>query len=172
MTFVFTMERRRTSEPPGTVAGIRDRKGMVMATGVQVVFDAADPDRLARFWAAALHYVPQPPPQGYDSWPEFLARSGVPESQWGSASAVIDPAGAGPRLYFQRVPEPKTAKNRVHLDINISSRAVPIDQRRPVVDAESERLLGAGATRLYVQEEGDQYTVTMADPEGNEFCVH
>jgi hypothetical protein len=142
-----------------------------MATAIQVVFDADDPDKIAHFWAEALGYVLQPPPQGYESWQQLLAEMGVPESEWDKASAVVDPDGKGPRLFFQKVPEPKSVKNRVHLDLNVAGRATPPDQRRPKVDAEVERLIAAGATKLYEQEEYGEYHVTMADPEGNEFCV-
>jgi hypothetical protein len=76
-----------------------------MATKVQVVIDCADPARLAEFWGEALGYIIQPPPPGFDSWPAFLLSVGVPESEWTSASAVVDPDGVGPRFYFQRVPE-------------------------------------------------------------------
>ena len=88
-----------------------------MGFPIQVVFDSADPGRLAQFWAAALHYVVQPPPPGYASWEDLLREMGVPEEQWTSRSAVVDPEGSGPRIFFQRVPEPKAAKNRVHLDV-------------------------------------------------------
>src|SRR5581483_12507295 len=92
-----------------------------MATGIQIVFDCAHPDKLADFWAAAIGYVKQPPPEGYATWQEFLKEQGI-DDPGDRASAVVDPAGAGPRLYFQQVPEPKTAKNRVHLDLNVSER--------------------------------------------------
>ena len=88
-----------------------------MATSIQVTFDAADPDRLASFWAAALNYKKQDPPEGYASWEEFLAGQGIPETEWNSASAIVDPDGAGPRIFFQQVPESKRSKNRVHLDL-------------------------------------------------------
>ena len=90
-----------------------------MATQVQVVIDAADPAAVAEFWAAAAGYVVQPPPPGYDSWPAFLRELGVPEDQWDSRSAVVDPDGKGPRIFIQKVPEPKTVKNRVHLDVRV-----------------------------------------------------
>lgn len=142
-----------------------------MATGIQVVFDAADPDKIAHFWAEALGYILQPPPEGYESWEQLLAEMGVPQSEWDKASAVVDPGGTGPRIFFQKVPEPKTVKNRVHLDINAAGRGVPPEQRKATVDAEVERLEKIGATRLYVQDEHGEYCVTMRDPEGNEFCV-
>jgi hypothetical protein len=145
-----------------------------MATPVQVVFDCADPARLAQFWATALGYKVQDPPEGYTSWQEFLAAQGVPEDQWNSASAVVDPNGNGPRIYFQRVPEAKTVKNRLHLDLNISGGdGTPLQERHRRVDAEVERLLEAGATRLAAVEEDDgSYFVNLQDPESNEFDIH
>src|ERR1700681_3019132 len=92
-----------------------------MATSFQVTFDCADPDAQAEFWAAALGYVLQPPPAGFSDWPSFLAAQGMADLV-GTASAAVDPAGVGPRLFFQRVPEPKTAKNRMHLDLNVSDK--------------------------------------------------
>jgi catechol 2,3-dioxygenase-like lactoylglutathione lyase family enzyme len=144
-----------------------------VSTSVQVVFDCADPDRLAHFWATALGYKLQDPPQGFASWQEFLIAQHIPQELWNARSAVIDPQGTGPRLFFQRVPEPKTLKNRVHLDLNISGGfGVPLEQRQKLVNLEVERLLGAGATSLRTGDENGEYWVVMADPEGNEFCVH
>jgi hypothetical protein len=146
-----------------------------MATGVQVVFDCADPDRLANFWASALGYRLQDPPAGYATWQDWAREQGIPQDRWNDASAVVDPDGRGPRLYFQKVPEAKTVKNRVHLDLNISgglSATPDAQERRRKVDAEVERLLGLGATRLRAAEELGQYWVVLQDVEGNEFCVH
>ncbi len=143
-----------------------------MATPVQITFDCEDPDRLATFWAAVLGYKKQDPPEGYTTWNEFLAAQGIPEEQWNSASAIIDPAGIGPRIYFQQVPEPKTVKNRVHLDVNVGGGPqTPLDERRKRVNAEVERLVGLGAIKLRVVEEHGESWVVMADPEGNEFCL-
>jgi hypothetical protein len=144
-----------------------------MATRVQVVFDCADPHGLATFWAAALHYRMQDPPEGYSSWADFLRDIGVPEERWGDASAVVDPDGDGPRLYFQRVPETKVVKNRVHLDLNVGGgHGTPDDERRKNVDAEVERLVGEGAGIITPGgSEAGEYWVVMQDPEGNEFCV-
>ena len=145
-----------------------------MATNVQVVIDCADPAALARFWAATLGYEVQPPPPGHDSWESFLESIGVPRSEWNSASAVVDPAGAGPRIYFQQVPERKAAKNRVHLDLNVGGgRALPLAERQRRVDAEVERLTALGARELarHHDERFDESNVVMADPEGNEFCL-
>jgi hypothetical protein len=144
-----------------------------MATGVQVVFDCADPERLARFWAQALGYKLQDPPQGHQSWEDWLRDQGIPQERWNDANAVIDPDGRGPRIFFQRVPEAKTTKNRVHLDLNVTGGpAAPLEERRGQVDVEVERLLGLGASRLRVVEEQGGYWAVMQDPEGDEFCVH
>jgi hypothetical protein len=143
-----------------------------VATGVQVVFDCGNPAKLATFWAAALHYKLQDPPTGFASWPDFLKAQGIPESEWNSASAIVDPAGVGPRIYFQQVPEGKTVKNRVHLDLNIGGpRNAPPDERRRRVDAEVERLVQLGARKSRAIEERGEYFVNMFDPEGNEFDI-
>jgi hypothetical protein len=143
-----------------------------MATGVQVVIDCADPAHVGEFWAVALGYKLQDPPAGFASWPDFLRAQGVPESEFNSAYAVVDPDGRGPRLFFQRVPEAKVVKNRVHLDLNVGGGpGAPPDQRRERVDLEVLRLEAAGATRQQAYAERGEYHVVMQDPEGNEFCV-
>jgi catechol 2,3-dioxygenase-like lactoylglutathione lyase family enzyme len=143
-----------------------------MATGFQVVIDCADPNRVATFWASALGYKLQDPPDGYATWDEFLTSIGVPEDEWNNASAVVDPDGVGPRLYFQRVPEGKVVKNRVHMDVNVGGGLkTPIEERKKRVGAEVERLKGEGATVLRPNEERGEYWVVMQDPEGNEFCL-
>jgi hypothetical protein len=143
-----------------------------MATSVQVNFDCADPDRLATFWAAALGYAKQDPPAGYATWPEFLAAQGVPEDQWNAASAIVDPEGVGPRIFFQQVPEPKASKNRVHLDVNVGGGpTTPHADRRQRIDDAVERLIRIGATKLGPFEQLGEYWVVMRDPEGNEFCL-
>ena len=151
-----------------------------MATSIQVVFDCADPNRMAGFWAEALHYVEQPPPAGYASWDAFLEAIHVPREERNAASAIVDPEGKGPRIYFQNLDTPKPAKNRLHLDVNVGGGGkVPVEERRAKVDAEVARLLSLGATRLKPWEEQvlepweaeGEYWVVMAAPEGNEFCV-
>lgn len=142
-----------------------------MVTQVQIVFDCESPDRMASFWAEALGYQVQPPPDGYGSWEEFLRSVAVPESEWDSASAIVDPAVTGPRIYFQKVPERKVVKNRVHLDINVGGRDTPVEERRKRVDAEAERLSKLGATRVRSYNQQGEYWVAMLDPEGNEFDI-
>src|SRR5262249_9620156 len=122
-----------------------------MGTSIQVTLDCADPDRVASFWAAALGYRKQDPPEGYVTWPAYLAAQGIPEDQWNAASAIVDPEGRGPRLYFQRVPEPKVVKNRVHLDLNVGGdRQVPLEERRARITAAVDRLRALGATPLRI----------------------
>jgi Glyoxalase-like domain len=141
-----------------------------MTTGFQVTFDAADPRKLSNFWAEALGYVREPPPDGHKTWESFLEGVGVPKEEWGAASAVVDPEGTLPRIFFQRVPEEKSGKNRVHLDINCSLNLSGANGRE-IVDVEVARLVLLGATLVEPFEEGEEYWVTMRDPEGNEFCV-
>jgi hypothetical protein len=144
-----------------------------MAVGVQVTFDAADPQALAAFWGETLGYVEQPPPEGFDSWEAWAEANGLPRETWGDYDARVDPDGAGPRLYFQRVPEPKTAKNRVHLDLAVGGgRGTPPEELRRNIAAAVERAVAAGATKVREVDERDEYWVVLQDPEGNEFCMH
>jgi hypothetical protein len=144
-----------------------------MATGVQIVFDCADPLKLAGFWVQALHYLMPDPPGDFKSWEDWARSEGIPEDHWNDAAGIEDPDGVSPRLYFQKVPEGNWAKNRVHLDLNVSGgRAVPLEQRKATIMAEVERLrkLGADDHRGAVEKDGE-FWVRMNDPEGNEFCV-
>jgi hypothetical protein len=143
-----------------------------MATGFQVTFDAADPRALGQFWAEALGYREDDPPDGFSDWEEWLREMGIPEENWNDAYALIDPEGALPRIFIQKVPEPKTAKNRVHLDVNVGGgRNVEEQDKRSRVDDEAERLIGLGATRLRAGEDRGEYWIVMQDLEGNEFCL-
>lgn len=139
-----------------------------MAITIQVAVDCADPHRVARFWAEALGYVKE-------SHVEFVAdllaagRLALEDTvevdggrQFADVSACRDPDGPGPRLFFQRVPEPRVAKNRVHLDLHVGPDRI---------DAEVERLEGLGATRRWFSDDRGGPCWTLADVEGNEFCV-
>ncbi|SCL59522.1 Glyoxalase-like domain-containing protein [Micromonospora citrea] len=144
-----------------------------MARDVQITFDCADPAALAAFWADALGYRVQGPPSGFESWDEALEAMGVPPERRNDASAVLDPEGTGPRLFFQRVPEGKRAKNRVHLDVR-AAPGLTGDARMAALEAEAERLVSRGATRLGRFEPApplDAGHIVLADPEGNEFCL-
>lgn len=144
-----------------------------MARDVQITFDCADPAAVAAFWAEALGYQLQGPPPGFDSWDQALDAMGVPAERRNSASAVIDPDGAGPRLFFQRVPEGKQVKNRLHLDVR-AAPGLQGDARMAALETEAERLVALGATRVERHEPelplGAGHII-MTDPEGNEFCL-
>ncbi|GCF11313.1 VOC family protein [Dictyobacter arantiisoli] len=144
-----------------------------MATQIQITIDCAHPAQLAQFWAQALGYKIQDAPEGYDSWQDWLQKTGVPESEWDSASAIVDPDQQGPRIYFQRVPEAKAVKNRVHLDLNInkSGNQESAEARIEHLNNEVTRLKALGAHELYRYDLRGDYWITLADPEGNEFCI-
>ena len=144
-------------------------------TRLHLTIDCHDPDGQAAFWALALGYVPTPPPEGFGSWREWYLDVGVPEEELGDGDCldrIEDPNEAGPQIWFQPVPEAKSIKNRLHLDIRVTVRSEPVEKRAPLVDAKVTELVAAGATELYrLNETKDHYAVTMQDPEGNEFCV-
>lgn len=139
------------------------------ATRVQLTIDAADPQVLAQFWMTALHHVPEPPPRGHESWDSWLAAMGVPKSEWNDGASISDPEGVGPNLYFQKVSELRTVKNRLHLDLDVAIASDPLATRTAVVDAEASRLTAAGATVLRRVRDHDHFHIAMLDPEGNEF---
>jgi glyoxalase superfamily protein len=102
------------------------------------------------------------------------AASGWPPRNW-LRDSVVDPAGRGPRIWFQKVPETKQIKNRLHFDLEIGGgHLVSIEERRRRIRAEAQRLIAAGARQLAeLDPDGvDHYAITLADPEGNEFCLH
>ncbi|MFF5425686.1 MULTISPECIES: VOC family protein [unclassified Streptomyces] len=121
----------------------------------QVTFDCAEPARVARFWCELLGYVIPASAEGEESW-----------------SAAVDPSGKGPRIYFQRVPEGKVVKNRVHLDVRAGTGLVGAE-RLATLEAECARLTELGAVHvrtLYADEENES-CIVMQDVEGNEFCI-
>lgn len=136
-----------------------------------LTMDAADPARLGEFWALALGYRRDDPPGDYDTWEEALTGWGVPEEQWNDANAIV---GDGPRIFIQKVPEPKTAKNRLHIDVHSGAgKAVDGDGKDwSVMRAKAAELESAGATVVEeFSEPGLGEWIVMEDPEGNEFCV-
>lgn len=152
-----------------------------MSRQIQVTSDAHDPRALSTFWREVLGYVhPGPPgvqvPEGTDplaAWEDFLARIGVPEEHRNAKSAIEDPEGEGPRIFFQQVPEDKVAKNRVHLDVR-AAPGLEGEARMAALEAECSRLVALGATRLRREEPAPPLSagfIVMADPEGNEFCL-
>ena len=149
-----------------------------MATALQITMDCADSGRLSTFWQAALHYVEMPPPGGAASWAAYFRDRGLPEAEVKEIEEfgydkIVDPDGIGPRIWFQVVPEGKVVKNRVHLDLLLTDRTGPLDERKALVDNEVERLKSLGATIFNVlyTDGHDYYGVVMQDQEGNEFCV-
>jgi hypothetical protein len=134
----------------------------------QVTFDCAEPERVARFWCEVLGYVVPPPPEGFATWDDF-DRSLPPEHQ-GSAFACVDPSGVGPRLFFQRVPEGKVVKNRLHLDVRVGTGLVG-EERLAALEAECARLVALGAVRvrLLPADDDNESCIVMQDIEGNEF---
>lgn len=146
-----------------------------------MTFDALDPRMLSTFWRDVLGYVhPGPPgvvvPPGTDplaAWDAFLEANGVPVEKRNTASAIEDPAGSRPRIFFQQVPESKVSKNRVHLDVRVAPGLVG-EERMVALESECERLTGLGATRVQRFEPAPPLShgfIVMQDPEGNEFCL-
>ena len=143
---------------------------MTSVSDFQVTFDCAEPERVGRFWCEVLGYVPTPVPDGFDTWAEY-DRSQPPEEQ-GSWFACVDPTGVRPRLFFQRVPEGKVVKNRVHLDVRFG-RGLTREERNAALEAECARLAALGAKRVRLLEANDENEacLVMQDVEGNEFCL-
>lgn len=138
-----------------------------MPTPFQIAIDCHDPHRLVRFWAAAMDLevedhdplVRQMLDAGHATEDDTVEIDG--RLAWTTAAACRSD-DRRTRLLFQQVPEPKAGKNRVHLDLHVGAETR---------DAEVDRLVGLGATRLWDGQQGPHRWVTMADPEGNEFCV-
>ena len=144
-----------------------------MAVGIQVTFDAADPQALAAFWgrrsATSRRTCQRASTAGRPGrWlPHSPARRGA------TTTPGSTPTAPAPRLYFQKVPEPKTAKNRVHLDLAVGGGpGTPLEEIRGQVAAAVERAVAAGATKLREVDEAGEHWVVLQDPEGNEFCLH
>jgi hypothetical protein len=148
-----------------------------MGRKIQIVIDCADPDRLATFWASALDYEIETPPDGSATWADYWRKRGLPEEEIGESignDRIVDGDGTGPRFWFQQVPEGKIVKNRLHLDITVSGgRATPFAERKKLVELESERLQAMDARVVLVHDNPgfDHFGITMQDPEGNEFCL-
>jgi hypothetical protein len=140
-----------------------------MAYQFQVTIDSTAPHPLADWWAEALGWQREPTDEafirrmvdeGHAAESDTMRHNG--ELVWVVGAAIRHPTDEAPRVLFQQVPEPKTVKNRVHLDVNVDDRETHV-----------RRLLGLGATRLRDVDDssGDFKWTVMQDPEGNEFCV-
>lgn len=141
----------------------------------QLTVDSADPPRLVRFWARALGYEPAPPDGPDTTWNAHY-RTRLPDTTVYD-DRLFDPAGVRPPLWFQKVPEAKAGKNRLHLDLYPTGRdnSIPMEHRIEIVEAKVAELTELGATVDRRTREDDPedpiYFVVMQDPEGNEFCV-
>jgi hypothetical protein len=140
-----------------------------MAFDLQVVVDSTAPHELADWWAEALGWQVEPQDAAFIT--RMVQAGAASESDtmrhrgalvWSLGAALTSPEPGRPRVLFQRVPEAKTVKNRLHLDVRVGP------ERR---EEEVARLLSLGATELWRGAQGPMSWVTLADPQGNEFCV-
>jgi hypothetical protein len=144
-----------------------------MAYDFQVTVDCADPHPLADWWAETLGWTVEPSDEGFIK--DMVAKGYATDDEttthhgalvWKVGAAILHPdipaEGLRRRVLFQLVPEPKSAKNRLHLDIRVGAEKLA---------AEQEKLISRGATFLHNGRQGPFSWVTMADPEGNEFCI-
>jgi catechol 2,3-dioxygenase-like lactoylglutathione lyase family enzyme len=138
-----------------------------MAVRVDLTFDCVRAVALAEFWKLALGYEDEPPPAPFRSREQWAASFGPREEDEGGGAWLHDPDGVGPRLVFLEVPEPKVAKNRLHMDVRVGRQGSP-EQVWERVRAKVGQLVAAGASVLAVD---GTHHVVLADPEGNEFCV-
>ena len=135
-----------------------------MALRIDLTFDCVDAVKLAEFWKLALGYEDEPPPAPFATRAEWAASVGPPAADEGGGAWLRDPEGLGPRLCLLDVPEPKVAKNRLHIDVRVGKS----DDSWPRIMAKSAVLVAAGAA---VVATFDGHHIVMVDPEGNEFCV-
>lgn len=158
--------------------GREPRVSRVTAPGIGITIDCRDPRLLVPFWCQVLGYVLEQPPVGHDRWIDYWRSIGIPEGELvgaeEAADSIVDPAGVRPRIWFQVVPEPKEAKNRVHLDVDLTGgRSLPRDARWEIVQGRARELAAAGGLilRVMAPDGADYVAIVMADPEGNEFCL-
>jgi catechol 2,3-dioxygenase-like lactoylglutathione lyase family enzyme len=132
-----------------------------MARRVGVTVDCASPAKLAAFWRDLLEYP---------SWEEYDRANAVSQDEIDAGATIVDPRGVGPRVFFQRVPESKRVKNRMHLDVAVAT-APPGEERITQLRQAALMLVERGAT--WAAESGDpqDFFIVLRDPEGNEFCL-
>ena len=145
-----------------------------MGLNIQIVIDCRDPHRLAEWWAESLDWAVEPQDEGFIR--SMIDQGFATEDQtivhrgklvWREGCAIrppeeLDAAKPERRLLFQTAPEEKTGKNRVHWDVDLAGRDK--DEARKALEAR-------GATFLWSVSQGPHSWHTMADPEGNEFCI-
>ncbi|MEO6019958.1 MAG: VOC family protein [Knoellia sp.] len=141
--------------------------------GLGLTVDCHDAQLVAEFWRHALGYVMAPPPAGWSDWESFLQDYDVPEEEWADGASIRPATGEGPSMSFLAVPEAKTVKNRVHLDLKVSGgRDVDQALRESRIRSTEADLVTHGATRQREDlVDGRLDHVVMQDPEGNEFCI-
>lgn len=144
-----------------------------MTTAWNLTVDCHDVRVVSAFWRDALGYVDAAPPTGWSTWEGWLSDQGVPRAEWDDGVTLEDPEGRAPSLTFLVVPEAKTTKNRLHLDLQVSGgRHLDQDARRRSILACVDRLSAAGGAVVQeVLSAGSLDHVVMRDPEGNELCV-
>lgn len=147
------------------------------ATVLQLTVDCRQPGRLVEFWQPLLGYEVPPPPAPHDTWRDYyLSLGDAPETIDGDGRDRLRPPGGqnGIQIWFQTVPEPKTSKNRLHLDLRVSDgRKMSKSERRAAIESAvcdiAER--GGQLVAWYDDQGNDHVHATVQDPEGNEFCV-
>lgn len=160
---------------PSTVGGF----GRVarMEAALQLTIDCREPERLVDFWQPLTGYEVPPPPAPYRTWRDFYISIGeTPETITGDGRDRLRPANgeAGIPIWFQEVPESKTIKNRLHLDLRVSAGVkVSRSERRAAIEGVVADVVARGGhlLRWWDDEESDRVNALMSDPEGNEFCL-
>lgn len=148
-----------------------------MRPTIQLVLDCSDPHELAAWWAETLEWEVEPTDEAFirkmitDGYAtEADTREFRGQLVWREMGVVREPGGPG-RMLFQLVPEPKAAKNRMHLDLHFGDGASPVAPTQQARDEIRDRLVERGATFLYSETQGPFSWHTLTDPEGNEFCI-
>lgn len=146
-----------------------------MATFFQLTIDCRQPERLVSFWQPLLGYQIPAPPEPHATWRDYYVAIGVPadEIEGDGSDRLVPVDGQGIAIWFQPVPESKSIKNRLHLDLRVSAgRAVGREQRRAAIQLAVDDVVANGGSLIRMSEDdgADQVGAVMADPEGNEFC--
>ena len=145
-----------------------------MTLNIQIAVDCRNPHELADWWAETLEWAVEPQDEAFIR--SMIAQGFATEAEtkmhkgklvWGAGAAIrppeeLDAKPPARRILFQTVPEEKTIKNRIHWDVNLAG--ADKDQARAALEAR-------GATFLWTASQGPHSWHTMADPEGNEFCI-